>query len=147
MNKERTGSLIFLFSGIYGLIFSIQLPFGRLTEPGPGVFPFGLSILLLGSGIFILIHKNGKASMNWSSSIRQLVTPLQIVGLTLVFSVFLERLGYLITTMAYLFILFIWICRYKFWIAAGLAIVLGMGSWYFFVKLLAIRLPAGILNL
>jgi len=88
-----------------------------------------------------------KAAMGGGGLKNQLVTPLQIVGLTLIFSILLEKLGYLVTTLAYLFILFIWICRYKFWIAAGLAIVLGMGSWYFFVKLLVIRLPAGILNL
>ena len=174
------------------MVFSTQLPFGKLTEPGPGMFPFSLSLLLLISGILIFIHGKGKvnpdpalkrgalgspqifgihpcdkshtfkkvrdkswgflrggvkAAMGGGGLKNQLVTPLQIVGLTLIFSILLEKLGYLVTTLAYLFILFIWICRYKFWIAAGLAIVLGMGSWYFFAKLLVIRLPAGILNL
>ena len=85
--------------------------------------------------------------MGGGGLMNQLVIPLQIVGLTLVFSIFLEKLGYLVTTPVYLFILFVWVCRYKFWLAGGLAIALGMGSWYFFVKVLIIRLPAGILNL
>jgi putative tricarboxylic transport membrane protein len=149
MRKEYGGSLIFLISGIYGFVFSIQLPFGKLTEPGPGMFPLSLSLLLLLSGILIFIHGKGKvkAVTGGGRWMNQLVTPVQIVGLTIIFSILLEKIGYLVTTPVYLFILFVWVCRYKFWIAAGLAIVLGMGSWYFFVKLLVIRLPAGILSL
>ena len=51
MTKERGGSLIFLAAGIYGLVFSTGLPFGRWNEPGPGVFPLALSILLCISGL------------------------------------------------------------------------------------------------
>ena len=54
MSKERGGSLIFLAVGIYGLVFSIGLPLGRWNEPGPGVFPLALSILLCVSGIFVV---------------------------------------------------------------------------------------------
>ena len=59
MNKERVGSLIFLFAGIYGFIFSIQLPLGKMNEPGPGILPLSLSILLCISGTLWLIYGKG----------------------------------------------------------------------------------------
>ena len=60
MTKERGGSLIFLAAGIYGLVFSIGLPFGRWNEPGPGVFPLALSILLCISGIAVVHPRKDK---------------------------------------------------------------------------------------
>jgi hypothetical protein len=76
--------------------------------------------------------------------LRKSRTPLQIVVLTSAFILLLSPLGYLATSTLYLLLLFLWVSRYKLWAAAGLAIVLGVGSWYFFGKLLAVQLPKGI---
>jgi putative tricarboxylic transport membrane protein len=151
MTKERGGSLIFLAAGIYGLVFSIQLPFGKWNEPGPGVFPLALSILLCVSGIGWFIHGKGKAeekgNVDWGGLIRKLGTPLKIVGLTLAYIVAFDRVGYLLASLIYIFILFLWVSRYKLWIAAGLAILIGAGSWLFFERLLSVQLPKGLLPL
>lgn len=148
MNKERAGGLIFLFTGIYGFIFSIQLPLGKLNEPGPGVLPLSLSTLLCISGILWLILGKGggreKARMGLRGFIRKSLTPLQIVVLTTAFIFLLSLLGYLVASTLYLFLIFLWVSRYKLWAAAGLAIVIGGGSWYFFGKLLAVQLPKGL---
>jgi hypothetical protein len=53
----------------------------------------------------------------------------------------LERAGYVASTLVYLFILFFGIGRYKLPLAAGMAAVFGLGSWYFFVKVLGVQLP------
>jgi hypothetical protein len=76
--------------------------------------------------------------------IRKLLTPLQIVVLTAGFIFLLSRLGYLVASTLYLFLIFLWVSRYKLWAAVGLAIVIGGGSWYFFGKLLAVQLPKGL---
>ena len=148
MNKERVGGLIFILTGIYGFIFSIQLPLGRLNEPGPGVLPLSLSTLLCISGILWLILGKGggreKARMGLREFIKKSLTPLQIVVLTTAFIFLLSLLGYLVGSMLYLFLLFLWVSRYKLWVAAGLAVVIGGGSWYFFGKLLAVQLPKGL---
>jgi len=47
----------------------------------------------------------------------------------------------LLGTMLYLFLIFVWVSHFKIRAAIGLAIVLGIGSWLFFVKLLLIQLP------
>lgn len=46
MSKERIGSFILLLAGIYAFFSSLQLSMGKLTQPGPGMFPLILSVLL-----------------------------------------------------------------------------------------------------
>jgi hypothetical protein len=150
MSKERAGSIIFLLFGIYGLIFSIGLPLGRWNEPGPGVFPLSLSVLLCLSGVLWFIRgekPTGKKGTGWQETSRKLVVPLKIVGLTLAFILILHFVGYLFASMLYTFFLFFWVSRYRFGVAIGLAIVVGAGSWFFFVKLLLVQLPPGLLSL
>jgi putative tricarboxylic transport membrane protein len=145
MNKDHVGGLIFLLTGIYGITFSLGLPMGRWTEPGPGAFPFGLAILLAFSGIMIIIRakskKEEKKEGEGRGFLRNLITPLLIVLLTLGFILTLERVGYVSSVSVYLFILFFGICRYKLPLAAGMAVVFGLGSWYLFVKILGVQLP------
>jgi len=144
MNKEHVGGLIFLLTGIYGLIFSLGLPMGRWNEPGPGAFPFGLAVLLAFSGIMIIARAKSRKEEEEGKArqfLRNLITPLLIVLLTLGFILTLERVGYVSSVLVYLFVLFFGICRYKLPLAAGMAVVFGLGSWYLFVKILGVQLP------
>ncbi len=145
MNKEKAGSLIFLITGIYGFIFSIRFPMGKWNEPGPGIFPLCVSILLFTSGILGFIHRKAageeKTRIDWHDGIRKLAPLLKIVGLTAAFILALDQVGYLVASTLYLFLLLFWVSRYKLWTATGLAVVLGLGCWYFFVKILEINLP------
>lgn len=149
MTKERGGSLIFLAAGIYGLVFSTSLPMGRWNEPGPGVFPLAISILLCISGIAWFIHGKSKGEKKETAGggdfARRFITAAQIVGLTGGFIAALEPLGYLLTSILYLFILFAWVSRYRLWVAAVYAVTFGAGSWLFFEKLLTTPLPKGFL--
>jgi len=151
MTKEQGGGLIFLAAGVYGLIFSIQLPLGRWNEPGPGVFPLALSILLCTTGLGWTLQRRSKRQIkkrfSWQEFLEKLATPLKIGALTLAYILVLDRVGYLLTSLLYVFVLFWWVSRYKLWIAAGLAILLGVGSWLFFQRLLAVQLPKGFFSL
>lgn len=151
MTKERGGGLIFLVVGIYGLIFSVGLPLGHWNEPGAGVFPLGLSILLCLSGVLWLIRGGRKTAASAPAGavpagggIRRYATALRIVGLTAAFILALEPLGYLITSILYLLVLFAWVSRYRLWAALLMAVIFGVGSWLFFQKLLTMPLPPGL---
>ena len=145
MIKDRVGGLIFLLTGFYGLVYSRGLPMGRWNEPGPGAFPFGLAVLLAFSGVMIIARAKSKKEENQKGKglefLRNLFTPFLIVLLTLGFILALERIGYAASVMVYLFILFFGICRYKLPLAAAMSVVFGLGSWYFFVKVLGVQLP------
>ncbi len=150
MTKERGGSLIFLAAGTYGMVFSLGLPLGRWNEPGPGVFPLALSILLCVSGILWYTGGKGKGEEKKTADpgefVRKWMTPLRIIGLTAVFILALERAGYLLASTLYLFVLFAWVSRYRLWTAFALAIAFGTASWLFFGRLLGTPLPRGILS-
>jgi putative tricarboxylic transport membrane protein len=150
MTKERGGCLIFLAAGMYGLVFSIQLPLGKWNQPGPAVFPLGLSILLCIFGISWFIRGKGekekKEPVGLKGFLRKIMTPAQIVGLTAAFILTFEFLGYLLGSTIYLFVLFLWVSRYRWWSALALAVAFGAGSWIFFEKLLATPLPKGFLS-
>lgn len=146
MTKERGGGLLFLLVGMYGLIFSTQLPLGKWNDPGPGVLPLALSILLLVSGISWFIagrpKRGEEAGTDWRGIAQRVKVPFQIVALTAILVLVLKRVGFLSGTIMYLFLIFLWVSHFKFRVAIGLAIVLGISSWLFFVKLLVIQLPA-----
>jgi len=145
MKKEHTAGLIFLLVGIYGLIYSSQLPLGKWNEPGPGVFPVILAILLVLSGALTMVARikgeKVKEKASWREFLRPLITPSQIFLLTIAFILSLERIGYLASSLLYLLILFIWVCRYRLPLAMGMAVAFGLGSWYLFVKILGVQLP------
>jgi putative tricarboxylic transport membrane protein len=154
MTKDRATSVLFLLIGIYGLYFSVQLPMGRWNEPGPGVFPVALSILLLISGVsWFIVGKRGaedksnaeKAGM--SNIIKALSTPLKIVVITALLILVFNRVGYLVASSVYIFVLLFWVSRYRLTVSLLLGLSIGVGSWYFFEKILAVQLPKGFLFL
>ena len=148
MLNERLASLAFLLIGVYGLTFSIQLPMGKWREPGPGVFPLALSILLCFFGVLWFARgkgKRGEASVDRFGAIGKLSAPLKIIGVTAALVIAWDRLGYLLASSFYMFLLFFWVSRYKCVTAIGLAVAIGVGSWLFFNTLLAVQLPAGLL--
>jgi hypothetical protein len=132
--------------GGYALVLSTKFPLGQWNEPGAGVLPLSLSILLCISGMLWFIAgkpKEGeKTGIDWRAIAKLVKVPFQIVALTAALVLMLTRVGFLLGTMIYLFLIFAWVSRFKLRVAIGLAVVLGTGSWLFFVKLLLIQLPA-----
>ena len=146
MNKTRTGSLVLLGTGVYGLILSLRLPLGKWHEPGAGAFPLIVSFLLALSGLFIFLSAREKVQIDWRELAKHQWTPFRIVILTAGFILALDRLGYLVTSTLYVFALLFWVSRYRVWVALSLALLIGIGSWYVFGRLFATPLPEGILG-
>jgi len=71
----------------------------------------------------------------------KIADPAKILAVTVVFILLLERTGYLLTSFLYVFILFFGISRFPLWVALGLALIIGLGSWYFFGVILSVPLP------
>jgi putative tricarboxylic transport membrane protein len=147
MNRERAGGLFFLFVGLCFLSFSSKLPIGKLTQPGPAIFPFILSLLLSLMGVLILFSGRGKPKTGRAEDREHWVKPLAIILLTLAFIVLMGPVGYLVTSFFYLFSLFFLVSRFKLLFSACLSGILAAGSWYFFGKILGIFLPLGPWNL
>lgn len=150
MGRQRVAGFIFLSIGILGFADSIQLPWGTWEEPGPGLFPLAVSILLCLAGIVKILQKKGRGEgeekKSWREIAHSFLIPLKILSITFCFILVLERLGYLLAAPLFLFVLFLWVSRYRLRTALVLATFIGVGSWYFFGKILAVQLPLGFLR-
>jgi putative tricarboxylic transport membrane protein len=148
MKRDQVGGFFFAFIGVIFFLLSIKLPTGKLTQPGPGVFPLALSLLLCTVGLMIFFSTTKeKTKIDWRKGLPDLAKPAAIVLLTLAYIILLGRLGYLLTSFIYLFSLFLLVSRYKWFFSAGLSGALAIASWIFFGKILGIQLPLGPWNL
>ena len=147
MNIDRAGGLFFFLVGLCFLSLSLKLPVGKFTQPGPGVFPLILSLLLAVIGTLIFFSVRAKGKIGWTKDLENSAKPLAIILLTLAFIIFMGPLGYLPASFLYLFGLFFFVSRFKWFVSAGVSGVLAAGSWYFFGKILGIFLPLGLWNL
>ncbi len=147
MNTERGGSLLFLGIGIGALALSVRLPMGSWTQPGPGVFPFILSLLLTIVGIALLAGSGAGPRMNWRDALSGQATPWSIIALTAFFILGFERLGFVPASALYLFVILYAVSRLPLARAAALSAGITAGGWYLFVKMLNLQLPAGLWRL
>jgi putative tricarboxylic transport membrane protein len=144
MTVERGGSLFFLAIGIYVLVQSFRLPMGSWTQPGPGVFPFILSLLLTLVGIALLVSSSAGKRVNWGDILAGQVTPWSIIALTAFFILGFERVGFVPASGIYIFVLLYAVSRLPFARAAGLSAAITAAGWVLFVKILNLQLPAGL---
>jgi hypothetical protein len=143
MNKERLGSLILFFVGMYAFFSSVKLPIGTWREPGAGLFPLIISILLCFVSVLVFISEKKKGGIDWRGFTKQSMKPWQIVLLTSGFIFTMGQLGFLVTSSLYLFGLFLWVCRFRFWFSFLFSMLLAPATWYFFGNILGLLLPIG----
>lgn len=104
-----------------------------------------LAILLSLSGVLGISLRDPGEKLE-SLSLRPLLKPAQIVGVTLAYILALEWGGFVLTTFLYLFILFAWISRYRLPAALGMAAAFSAGGWVLFAKVLGLLLPRSFLG-
>jgi len=144
MTKERAGSFFFLLIGVYVLVQSARLPMGSWTQPGPGVFPFILSLLLSFVGIALLVSSGAGRKLEWRDVASGQVTAWTIIVLTGLFIVGFDRLGFVPASALYLFVLLYAVSRLPVAGAAGLSVGITAAGWVLFVKILNLQLPIGL---
>jgi putative tricarboxylic transport membrane protein len=146
MKKESVGSLFFLIVGFSSFFLSLKYGIGSLSQPGSAMFPLVLSISLCIIGTLLFISGSQEKRIDWRVPLKQFGRPLKIFVLTVGFILAFERLGFLATSFLYLLGLFLWVCRFRVWVAVLWAVLLTSASFYFFAKLLSVLLPMGPLR-
>ena len=109
---ELIGSLGWMFAGLIFLIGSTSFGLGELSEPGPGFFPFLMSLCLV---IFSLVHFVGSLKKRQSSQVspgqrfwpemKYLTRIVLIVFLVLLYILAMNPLGFVPTTFLFMFVL------------------------------------------
>ena len=151
---KKYNSIFFVFwvgLSLFTMFFSNKYGLGSFHNPGPGLMPFLLGLLLLIISLYLLLSSFFKRS-GGNKTIKEEQGRINFGKLSLVlvslffYGLFLETLGYLIVTPLTMILLF-WSVGLKRWrsilFASGLTVLLT----YFLFVYLGVRFPAGILRL
>jgi putative tricarboxylic transport membrane protein len=143
-------TLFWMGLSLFVMIFSYPLGLRGFHNPGPGLAPFVLGLLLLLISLYVLITslvkkgrgdetpREGKSRTNYGK-----------IGLVLValfaYSFLLERLGFLMTTWIFLSLLFR--SMGNRWITTLVASISTVLATYFVFTFFGVRFPPGIFGL
>jgi putative tricarboxylic transport membrane protein len=143
-------TLFWLGLSLFVMTFSLRLGLRGFHNPGPGLAPFVLGLLLLLISLYVLITslvKKGRGDETPGEG--QSRTNYGKIGLVLValfaYSFLLERLGFLITTWIFLFLLFR--SMGNRWMTTLVASTSTVLATYLVFTFFGVRFPSGILGL
>jgi len=136
---------VFLAVGVGAVAGAVQLQIGTPSEPQPGFFPFlaGLILVLL-SGLLVVQGLLGRSSGGepFTHLGQPILAMLGLVGFVLL----LEPLGYVLATVALTAVL-LFVLKVRAGLSYGLTLLLlPVGSYLLFDRLLDVPLPEGILG-
>ncbi len=141
---ERIAAAILIFVGIAAAAIAYNLGFGDLHHPGPGFFPFWLSVILaLVSFIYFVsrIGADSHAARLWDK--RAWVRPSLAALVMLFYSLAMGWIGFFPATFL-LFLAWLILIEKEALLTVSLVSVLGTASIYFiFNVFLKVPLPKG----
>ncbi len=141
---ERIGAAILIFIGIAAAAMAYNLGFGDLHHPGPGFFPFWLSVILALVSFIYLITRIGADSAGaglWDK--RAWVRPSLAALVLLLYSLAMGWIGFFPATFL-LFLAWLILIEKETLLTVSLVSVLGTASIFFiFNVFLKVPLPKG----
>ncbi len=149
MGADRISSLFWLVFGLLCMYGSVLLGLGTMREPGTGFFPLMTAgfFTLLALVVFIrsLIPGRGfqaRLSSLWKETLwhRPLAVGLLMAGYTLV----LEWIGFLLTSLLVLLIMLKWVEKFPWWKTLLISILSSGSTYLLFHVLLKATLPTGV---
>ena len=159
----KIGSVVFagliLAVGLVYELMAMKMPQGRLSYPGPGLFPMIIGIFLIATALGCLLQEilprkrgAGPAATplpNQDSAApgdRNVDKTFQLMALMIGYTLVLKPLGFLISICAFM-VVAIRIFGYRRWVPAlAIAAVIAGISYVSFVLWLKVPLPQGILE-
>lgn len=135
--------------GVVWFVMALDYEVGPVSQPGPGFFPAGLSILLTCAGVWVAANaatRHAGADPDMADVESESIEFggrgfLSAIASLIFVTAFLERLGVLIVTGALLALLFRQFGGYRWYYALAGGIVGSLLIYLFFVNLLGVRLP------
>lgn len=160
----KLGSIVFaglmLAVGLVYEIMALNMPLGRLSYPGPGLFPMIIGILLIATALGCLLQEilskkrtgggpSASPRLNPEPNTpqnRNVVKTYQLIALMVAYALALKTVGFLISIVLFL-IAAIRIFGNRRWFSAlAIAGVVAGISYVSFVLWLKVPLPLGILD-
>lgn len=130
-----------LLVGVYALAYSYSLSLGELTSPGPGMWPFVISAVIILCSIMVLVTERS------SEDYEQITSRARVIGLGLlslgVFILLFEQIGFIVPALLTLAFWLRFIGE-ESWRLTGIITILATAGFYVvFVVLLGVPFPSG----
>lgn len=145
-------TLVWIAFGIFFSLYAYTIGLGKLSGPGPGFMPFWVGIIVTGLACYKLIKetllKKGEAgpvaqSIEKTKKSSFMGKLILIIAVLLVYALFLETLGYIVTTfLAMMFLLRF--AGFTQWVRIIIYSAIIVGVSYFTFRYLGVRFPAGV---
>jgi putative tricarboxylic transport membrane protein len=143
---ERIAAAFFIFFGVGAAILAYRMGVGNLRFPGPGFFPFCLSVFLAALGFIYFLARLGldpKPEGLWGRG--AWVRPFLAILVMLVYAVLMGVLGFF-SSMFLFFLAWLIIIEREKWLTICLVSIIGTLSFYLvFTVFLKVPLPKGFL--
>lgn len=146
---ERISPLIWLLFALYICVESLRLPLGSWRDPGPGFLPLGAGFclgILSATAYFQRGSPKGEEGQGSKDSKGRWKSILFILLALCGYSVFLEFLGFLLTTFLLLLLLFRFVEPQPWKTVIGGSLLASVASYVVFEIWLKTQLPRGILG-
>ena len=147
MNAGRVSGVFWLAFGVLVMIGSFRLGLGTMQAPGSGFLGFLAGAFVTLTALIVLVQSfsgqdtQGKLSELWKDL--KWRRPVAVALLILVYVLGLETLGFVLTSLMFLLVIFRWVEKFK-WPKTLLVTVLAVGfSYLLFHTLLKAALPRG----
>ena len=139
---DRIAGAVIALLGAYIAWAATAYPIGTMSEPGPGLAPMALAVLLVGFGIVIVIGDVLLPAQR-SVSFADLRHAIVILATLAAAAAVIERIGYRATVVAMFVFLVAVVERRNPFAAIAIGLGIALGSFYLIDNLLRVPLPRG----
>jgi putative tricarboxylic transport membrane protein len=147
---DQMSSLLWLALAFYIGIESLRLPLGSWRDPGPGFLPLGagIGLAILSLTVFsqARFRTEERTRQGWYSPERW-KSLLVILGVLFGYALFLDFLGFLVSTFLLLVMLFRFVEPQRWVVAIGGSALASIASYIVFEVWLKTQLPKGIFGI
>ncbi|MCZ2815558.1 tripartite tricarboxylate transporter TctB family protein [Modestobacter sp. VKM Ac-2984] len=140
---HRIAPLLLLVLGVAAIIGSRQLGLGELTAPGPGLWPFIVSLLLTGTAAVLVLIDPAEDYEPWTRGTIRIIAGLVSLG---VFILLFQTFGFVVSAFLML-VLWLRVFGGESWRwTLGLAVGGTAVMYLLFVELLGVPFPEGLVD-
>jgi putative tricarboxylic transport membrane protein len=144
-NSELWGGLIGLGLGIFVIRSGLKLKLGTINDPGSGYVLFYTGILMCAFAATIIVAALTEGGPTFGSRWKDArwTKPVVIIACLIAFSIALEPLGFLLSSIPLTLLLMRLIDPVRWTLAVPISILVPTGMWWLLKHGLGIQLPSG----
>jgi putative tricarboxylic transport membrane protein len=144
-NSELWGGLIGLGLGIFVVRSGLKLKLGTINDPGSGYVLFYTGILMCAFAATIIVAALTEGGPTFGARWKDArwTKPVVIIACLIAFSIALEPLGFLLSSIPLMLLLMRLIDPVRLPLAVPIAILVPSGMWWLLKHGLGIQLPSG----